>query len=53
DVSKQSVDVCVIFGDDILLEKQILGTISCIESFLQGFLKKNAFSVSDVLVCAE
>ncbi|KAA6312056.1 hypothetical protein EZS27_036946 [termite gut metagenome] len=53
DVSKQSVDVCVIFGDDILLEKQISNTISCIESFLQSFLKKHSFSVSDVLVCAE
>ncbi|KAA6307799.1 hypothetical protein EZS27_040528, partial [termite gut metagenome] len=53
DVSKQSVDVCVLSGDDIFLEKQILGTISEIESFLQGFLKKHSFSASDVLVCAE
>ncbi|KAA6313490.1 hypothetical protein EZS27_035745 [termite gut metagenome] len=28
-------------------------TISSIESFLQGFLGKYAFSASDVLVCAE
>ncbi|KAA6321256.1 hypothetical protein EZS27_029073 [termite gut metagenome] len=53
DVSKQSVDVCVLLGDDILLEKQISNTISEIESFLQSFLKKNAYSTSDVLVCAE
>ncbi|KAA6311627.1 hypothetical protein EZS27_037282, partial [termite gut metagenome] len=53
DVSKQSVDVCVLSGDDIFLEKQILGTISEIESFLQSFLKKHSYSTSDVLVCAE
>ncbi|KAA6309990.1 hypothetical protein EZS27_038624, partial [termite gut metagenome] len=53
DVSKQSVDVCVLSGDDIFLEKQISNTISEIESFLQSFLKKHSFSVSDVLVCAE
>ncbi|KAA6335459.1 hypothetical protein EZS27_016318 [termite gut metagenome] len=53
DVSKQSVDMCVLWGDDIFLERQISSTISCIESFLQGFLKKHSFSVSDVLVCAE
>ncbi|KAA6317628.1 hypothetical protein EZS27_032245 [termite gut metagenome] len=53
DVSKQSVDVCVLSGDDIFLEKQILGTISEIESFLQSFLKQHSYSTSDVLVCAE
>ncbi|KAA6310229.1 hypothetical protein EZS27_038434, partial [termite gut metagenome] len=53
DVSKQTVDVCVLSGDDIFLERQISSTISCIESFLQGFLKKHSFSVSNVLVCAE
>ncbi|KAA6326084.1 hypothetical protein EZS27_024772, partial [termite gut metagenome] len=53
DVSKQTVDVCVLLGDDILLEKQISNTISSIESFLEGFLEKYAFSASDVLVCAE
>ncbi|KAA6320597.1 hypothetical protein EZS27_029649 [termite gut metagenome] len=53
DVSKQSVDMCVISGDDILLEKQISNMISCIESFLESFLKKHSYSVSDVLLCAE
>ncbi|KAA6315206.1 hypothetical protein EZS27_034301 [termite gut metagenome] len=53
DVSKQSVDVCVLSGDDILTETQISNTISCIESFLQSFLKKHSFSTSDVLLCAE
>ncbi|KAA6313805.1 hypothetical protein EZS27_035481, partial [termite gut metagenome] len=45
--------MCVLLGDDILLEKQISNTISEIESFLQSFLKKHSFSVSDLLVCAE
>ncbi|KAA6313923.1 hypothetical protein EZS27_035387, partial [termite gut metagenome] len=52
-VSKQSVDVCVLWGDDILMEKGISNTISCIESFLESFFKKHSFTASDVLLCAE
>ncbi|KAA6312933.1 hypothetical protein EZS27_036214 [termite gut metagenome] len=53
DVSEQRIDVCVLSGDDILLEQGISNTISPIESFLQRFFKKHSFSVEDVLVCAE
>jgi transposase len=53
DVSKQSVDVCVLWGEDILLEKHISNTISSIEFFLESCLKKYAFPAWDVLVCAE
>jgi transposase len=53
DVSKEKLDLCLLFGEKILKEWDIPNTFSAITVSFRNLLKSQRCEVSDLLVCAE